>query len=403
MAMPNTLRLTCRSLVAVVAYAALLVACSSTKKTGNGSPTITTLSSPATLAPTATSAATTPGASTTVLPSPVAKGFSPDSVTFVSLQEGWALGATCSTCPLAIAHTTDSGATWTSIAAPLVTQQLRTMVPPKIRFADPYDGWVYGDLGLWSTHDGGAHWAKPAQPAGLQPGVDDLEASAGTVYAVSHTNGGMFEVESSPVGHDAWTSTGAPLQIGAGPIPTIQIVLHGSSGWIVENDRGVIAGERLQSGHWSTWTPPCIKTGGLAFLSASASSALNLMAYCPTSNWVTSPPGSVGLYTSPDGETFANPVTPPAALTKSTGPFASASPSQATLAAPAADGKWQLESTFDGGHTWSAVTPEADYGWTDLGFTSPTQGVAVQTPLNSTAGALYMTFDGGHTWRQVNF
>ena len=402
MAMPNRPQPASRSLIAVVAGAALLVACTSSKKASNASSTTTTWSSTSPPATAPTSAVTEPGVSTTVAAPPVATGFSPDSVTFVSLKEGWALGTNCSTCPLAIVHTTDSGRTWTSIPAPPANPNLQTFLPDKIRFATPDDGWVYGDVGLWSTHDGGAHWAQPAQPAGLGPGPFDLEASAGTVYAVNMNNNDMFDIETSPVGHDGWTLTGSSLPVGAGPIPQIQMVLHGSSGWIVENDRIVVAGERLQSGHWSEWTPPCTKAAGEALLSASASAAVHLVAYCPPSDYATSPPGSVGLYFSTDGDTFGAPVTLPAALTRS-GPLASASPSQATLAAPASDGKGQLESTFDGGRTWTVVTATASNAWTDLGFTSSSQGVAVQRRLDSSPGALYMTFDGGHSWRQVNF
>jgi hypothetical protein len=57
-----------------------------------------------------------------------------------------------------------------------------------------------------------------------------------------------------------------------------------------------------------------------------------------------------------------------------------------------------LRASFDGGHQWSvAYRGQPLY----LGFTSPAQGVGMQSSKRTTT--LIMTFDGGHHWGQVNF
>ena len=119
----------------------------------------------------------------------VGTSFDPESVTFVSLSTGWALGtAPCApggTC-LALRETTDAGRSWSSrpLPASLVGAADRTVdgAPAdlwggsefglNVRFAGPADGWIYGGLAvpgsvgptLWSTHDGGLSWRE--QPTG---------------------------------------------------------------------------------------------------------------------------------------------------------------------------------------------------------------------------------------------
>ena len=117
---------------------------------------------------------------------PVVGNFNPVSVTFVSLNTGWALGgAPCARSDdcLALRETLDGGRTWLPRplpvalvkaadrkvgAYPAFTLSQCCDVALNIRFADQRDGWIYGGLfvpgqlpstvsigpDLWSTHNG---------------------------------------------------------------------------------------------------------------------------------------------------------------------------------------------------------------------------------------------------------
>ncbi len=58
-------------------------------------------------------------------------------------------------------------------------------------------------------------------------------------------------------------------------------------------------------------------------------------------------------------------------------------------------------ASFDGGHTWTTVLKPGQVTFTDLGFTTQTQGVLITTV--GTTSRLLMTRDGGHTWAAVTF
>jgi hypothetical protein len=60
-------------------------------------------------------------------------------------------------------------------------------------------------------------------------------------------------------------------------------------------------------------------------------------------------------------------------------------------------------ATFDAGRTWKTVDREGTgVHWTDLGFTSPSQGIVIAED-ETQARRLLMSFDGGMTWRPVAF
>ena len=70
------------------------------------------------------------------------------------------------------------------------------------------------------------------------------------------------------------------------------------------------------------------------------------------------------------------------------------------LVATASGGSELLRSTDDGTTLANAAikTPSGGIGWTDLGFTTRTQGIVV---LQHTA--LYLSHDTGNSWNPVHF
>jgi hypothetical protein len=170
---------------------------------------------------------------------------------------------------------------------------------------------------LWATHDGGTTWRDVTQAAvasGSQ--ILAMEVRSGQVDVVTiPANSNTIHVESSPVGTDNWTDTDTRVQIGAGPIPSAELVLQDRTGWLIENDRTVIAGGMLvPPTGWASWQPPCLTANGLAFLAAS--SQTDLVAVCnegergPAGNLpagATTP--SEWMFSSSDGGASFQPVT----------------------------------------------------------------------------------------------
>lgn len=265
-----------------------------------------------------------------------------------------------------------------------------------MRFADPLDGWAFGPE-LWSTHDGGVHWSK----SGLGD-ISSLEASNGYVHAIAYDASTSDDViETSPTTRDAWVQTGS-LQLGAGPVPSSDLVLHAAAGWAIENDRTVIGGARLVSGRWVAWHAPCDTTGGTAVISVPT--ATSMVAICEQGLWGPSgyarPPAVRAYFSGNGGATFylGGIVPGPAAGAGSV--VASPSPGIAVTDV-LTNTQRELIETFNSGASWRIVASTSESNlFTYLGFTSPSQGVAIEG--GATPGLL-MTFDGGRVWSPVKF
>ena len=104
-------------------------------------------------------------------------GFSGYDLTWVSNDDGWALGtAPCGNPPCtSILRTTDGGRSWVGIPAPrafLTESDTCASACDQIshlRFANPLVGYAYGPNSLYLTTDGGASWHKqPGYAYGLE-------------------------------------------------------------------------------------------------------------------------------------------------------------------------------------------------------------------------------------------
>ncbi|MDQ6724556.1 MAG: hypothetical protein M3066_00015 [Actinomycetota bacterium] len=389
--------------------AGMLVACSSGGQgaAGSGSaPTTSTTTSPvaAVLPPRAPDTSAAGGGATGPAGGPVPDGFTAASVTFVSLQTGWVLGtAPCAMPPCtSLVRTRDGGRTWAGIPAPAValTGSAAAGVST-VRFADAADGWVFGPE-LWATHDGGAHWTRTTLPGvDVASQVSDLEAAGSSAHATV-TDATGVRILTTPVGREDWTLSTTTVQLGAGPIPQAQLVLHGDSGWVVEVDRTVMGGARLSGTAWVPWQPPCGDAGGSAFLAAPTSG--ELIAVCNEGEW-NDHPRAVRYYRSGDGGTTFREIPVPVPTPGVLG-VASGAPGTAVTSA-ATSGGAALLATFDDGATWVEVHHSAaSSSLKEVGFTSANQGVAIEVPQGAggfPTGSLLMTVDGGHTWNALQF
>jgi hypothetical protein len=373
-----------------------------TVPSATASPTATI---PPTPGPSASQPSAVPPSASPSEPAPI--GFAPMSVTFVSADEGWVLGSVAcgsARCP-AIERTDDGGRTWATVPAPkaavwsAVDVIVATSGISELRFATPNDGWAFGP-DLWATHDGGASWTKISVP-GLPSGstIVALESARGSVHAVFSENQD-FGIATSPVGSDTWTVSPLQIAVGAGPAPTIQFVLSGDAGWLLENNREVLGGARLVGGAWQTWKPPCMDVGGPVSPAAiAASSPADLVAACDLFGNVNGPLGyhlfvsrdGGGSFVARGGRLPVDSISGVATADTSTIVIAGWDSTEAVLV-----------GSFDGGKTWSTVVRAGTVQLSDLGFTTPTQGVVI-TNSASGSGGLFMTRDGGRTWSAVKF
>ncbi len=333
---------------------------------------------------------------------PVPSDFEPVSVTFVSASQGWVLGTTtCAGSPCAaIVRTTDGGLTWQRIPAPAAQIASSARVGSGVsglRFGSALDGWAFGP-DLWVTHDGGSTWHREALPGGGNSvQVMALEAAARVVHVAFYAGGGdTIAIASGPIDGDALHLAPTTVPVGAGPVPATQIVLHGSAGWLIQVDRDVVGGDRLAGGTWQSWQPPCLGTAGPAWLAAS--SASDLAAACDIGVWST--PQGVHLFTSADGGATFTQQAAAIPITGLTG--IAVAPSHPTIVAAGslASGGGALVATLDGGKTWAQVYTLRGATFTELGFTTAEQGVAIARMANGRSH-LVMTRDGGRTWAPV--
>jgi hypothetical protein len=391
--------------LAVVATAALN-ACASTLPPSH--PSVSPSPSDYPILPSFSAAPTaSPTASIVGLPiGPVPKGFVPASVTFISLNTGWVLGAApcASTTCLVLLKTVNAGRTWVSVTPPPTPFSGAQIDDPasvgEIRFADSKDGWAYAPA-LWATHDGGVHWHQILLPSHSSPGIiDDVEAARGTVHAALRDYNGFARIETSPYATDRWHESTILIEGGAGPVPHATIVLSGDSGWVVQVDRTITGGARFERNQWSTWQPPCETGGGGLYLAAAT--ATNLAAVCTDGQWGNFPTRVVVSFSSNAGATFSPARRQPAM--EIAGGAASPRSGEIVVWTLGAGGNVVQLATFNGGATWEKVFgTNSEESENDLGFTSASQGVAILSGHGGASGELIMTFDGGHTWTPVPF
>jgi photosystem II stability/assembly factor-like uncharacterized protein len=122
------------------------------------------------------------------------------------------------------------------------------------------------------------------------------------------------------------------------------------------------------------------------------------MAICAVGQYTSASPTERAYVSSDGGDSFSElAISLPSACQASS---LLASPS-ISVAVAACGG--EIVATFDGGGIWSTVYdsgsgPSIGY----IGFTTTTQGVAIEASAFDSLGALLMTHDGGHTWAEVD-
>ncbi|WP_067688704.1 sialidase family protein [Nocardia jejuensis] len=380
--------------------------------------------------------------------------FLPESVSFISPEEGWVLGTVGhgradEAEGVRLEHTADGGLTWRDVGVvPGYSASAMT-----VRFSDSRNGWVIdrrpghsaapsSSTAYWQTRDGGASWERTDEiPHTTTDILGTTPPGASTAMKVSTTPTGPatseVDILTSPLSEEDWTSawtfdTGVDVS-GTGN-GGIELVRQGESAWVFVNRRFddpsqptpgenplLSDGARLIDGKWSRWTPPC-REHMASMDDAVAPGDTELMVFC---NRIGSAgeglvDGEVSMYASHDGgRTFDDLGIVP---TYSSRVIGAASPDDIVLSVSRGPKtNPDLLTSNDGGRTWQtsyspprARTYEAGqvtfvnspYG--THGFVSGTLGYVIETTRSDTGPIFYssrllMTRDSGRTWAPVEF
>jgi photosystem II stability/assembly factor-like uncharacterized protein len=342
---------------------------------------------------------------------PVPASFKANSVTWVSAQRGWVLGAarcgknTCSD----VIGTSDGGKTWQLIGtvnAPLANIGKGTHGVTTIRFATPTVGWVFG-IGrfLFRTSNGGKTWARVPVPGGAKQ-VLDLAASATQTYAITSVCTLGKALCPTPLsfwriatGGSTWTRI--PLNLPKNNVADVAVL--GKTVYVVDSQLEFGAPDKLYASidgvHFAARPAPCDHTKDIALIQAVPMSATRVALLCDGNPGFSKAVKTV--YTSANTgktDTFRGMM----------GLFGiqaelAASPSGNLAVASESDGSFiYINNTHK--QTWTMVVGIGDggAGWSDISYVSNTTAWVVYGPADfSNIGQLWVTHDSGHHWGPV--
>jgi hypothetical protein len=337
--------------------------------------------------------------------------FRPESVTFVSADVGLVIGlSTCGDVQcLRLAKTADGGYTWIWVTGGGLSG-LSLADRWQMRFADAQNGWISGPF-LLATHNGGRTWTQIALPGlGSRTGsVGALEVADGRVFAevaegTDPDAYGPVVLFSTEVSKDSWAAVGNVATGSAGYPGEISVaegamwaMLHPG---VVSQDHGVEVHSLLyHSTDGVTWHDSLLPCPPLTVASVAAATSTRVFIVC--SGGVAAGSQIKTAYLSTDGgASYKRVGDPPFA-----GDFDEAAASPLAFSVAAASGATYIYTSFNEGRDWATTYLPQTGGLplSDLGFTTPTQGVVIfGGPAYPQWLQLLMTRDGGHSWAKID-
>lgn len=297
------------------------------------------------------------------------------SLTFLTPSLGWRVTDrwnpnTGARGPLSVSRTLDGGVHWQPVSVVSGADYGKSgsfnVYASSILFADPRDGWLYGNR-LYATHGGGRTWRRLP----LRGSQTSLRLSGTSVWRLdsscnARTNRCRFSLLTSTAGSDTWhlLPWRPPRAATLGSSLARADQLHAwliSGPYMVQNHMLLrLLGTEDGGYTWHALPMPCNHTGFGALYA-------NLLPYTARSLWL----------------------------------FCASQPSAGNQAK-------SVFRSFDGGHSWRMISRSAVFGNNvgDIGtFTGGgyLNNAAVTTPADAwvalSRGTLLHTADGGRTWR----
>ncbi len=358
--------------------------------------------------PTATGTSGPDSTSRTPVPTApaVPVNFAPSSITFVSTGTGWALGQAgvpghCGP-PSAIictsvAATSNGGATWHGVPAPVSGAPDGGTGVSQVRSLDAVNGWAFGPQ-LYATHDSSQGW-KRIPTGGMR--VIGLETVNGVAFAIWARCAGTgpdfaadctsFSLYSSPAGQDAWAPVAGAtgLSAPAGAPASAQLVLTGGRGYLLAPGGKLISGPVTSPARWrpvstSLGVParlPCApgaaETGGHPLQAMLASTGPGLALLCAGQGSGNSQVKTL-YYSADRGRSWASAGPAPA---RGIAMSLSGTPEGPILVATSDGIDVSANAPGNGALSWrTARGAAAPGGYSYVGMTTSAQGVAV--PVN---------------------
>jgi photosystem II stability/assembly factor-like uncharacterized protein len=330
----------------------------------------------------------------------VPAGTEATSVTFISPTTAFVLGtAPCDVQPCsAILRTTDRGGHWVGLPAP--REQVSYYLGDGLwglRFANAETGYAFGQ-GLWATADGGHSWQRATPP---QPTVLSLEAVQGRelVAVAQSCRGGQGCGHQIGVYHEPIGGSWSQVASARSYFNAASISVHGSVVWVLAGSELYVSSDAGSSFH--TEPQPCPARLGQA--GSVTDDGPHVYVYCFGNGAAGSTQKYVYRSAGP-GSSWTLAGRPPAG---GDGGEISAGSDSAILIATSSGASLLYRST-DGGRTWRRALTEDDggAGWSDLGFTTPTDPVVVHGPAlagSSRPGRLLLSSDAGLSWQAAGF
>jgi photosystem II stability/assembly factor-like uncharacterized protein len=331
---------------------------------------------------------------------PPPKGLEADSVSFVSAQTGYVLGARgCSRlpCPARLEKTVNGGRTWSVVSLPAVSLVPPFSTTPKsavstVRFENASDGWVLGPS-LWATTDGGARWQRMAVPGQ----VVAVAAADGVVLASAEpARGGLdaARLYRSQVGSGTWTLV-------PGVLPEAALTVFGHSAWAgIAPDLWTSADS---GAHWAKLSFHCPQSALSASAVAAASTA-DVAIACSDQGFPQPGFSVKDVYTSANGgRTFHLAGQPPEPGQVGTLAMPVGRPRLITMTA--ASGASFLYRSVNGGRAWQTTTySDGGLDFRDLAYVSAAAGYLIHFsggPVIAYGKGLLKTVNAGATWKSV--
>jgi photosystem II stability/assembly factor-like uncharacterized protein len=309
-------------------------------------------------------------------------GFHPQSVSFVSQEQGFLLGPAAGSRAV-LATTTDAGRTWSHL-----TTLPGSAKAVGVRFATPQIGFLFGSTYAVTT-DGGRSWTT--QPS---PGViTDLETMNGHVYALVAPCARCRQVTL----YAATTAAPALRRVAGVPPLTgdaVSVSVYADSAYVLDTVKGGpgTVWSTRDGAQWSQQTSPCGTTMGLItqWSDSGVAAACDVRLFGVGKE-------SKRVFVSTDGARDWTPLATPPTRVGYINSVSASGPDNVVVG----DDQSGLDVTTDGGKHWSLRGPRMSDGASFVGFISASRVVAL--PQDASDRFFTTSYDAGVTWVTTPF